>query len=143
MRRRELLAVLGGAVAWPLTARAQQSPSTVRVAMVCGSRCDGTSVDAFWATLRDLGWADGQNLVRDMRGAGGEPERLPSILAEILTTHPDVIVAFSPQPTRAAKDATSAVPIVMAFVADPVLIGLVPNLTHPGGNLTGVTTLPA
>src|SRR5204863_7755883 len=83
MRRRELLAVLGGAVAWPLTARAQQSPSTVRVAMVCGSRCDGPSVDAFWATLRDLGWADGQNLVRDMRGAGGEPERLPSILAEI------------------------------------------------------------
>jgi len=143
IRRRNFLALIAGAaIAWPLTARAQQSAKTARVAMVCGTRCDTPSVDAFWATLRDLGWIDGQNLVRDMRGAGGEPGRLPSIAAEILATRPDVIITFAPQPTRAVKTATSTVPIVMAFVADPVLIGLVPNLARPGGNLTGVTTLP-
>jgi putative ABC transport system substrate-binding protein len=136
------LAVLG-VVASDLRVEAQQTSKTVRIAMVCGVRCDGPTIDAFWQTLRELGLVDGQNLVRDIRGAGGEPERLPSILADVLAARPDVIVTFAPQPTRAAKAATSSVPIVMAFVADPVLIGLVPSLTHPGGNLTGVTTLPA
>jgi len=136
------LAVLG-VVAGDLPVEAQQTSKTVRIAMVCGVRCDGPTIDAFWQTLRELGLVDGQNLVRDIRGAGGEPERLPSILADVLAARPDVIVTFAPQPTRAAKAATSSVPIVMAFVADPVLIGLVPSLTHPGGNLTGVTTLPA
>jgi ABC-type uncharacterized transport system substrate-binding protein len=111
--------------------------------MVCGVLCDGPTIDAFWQTLRELGRVEGQNLVRDVRGAGGEPERLPSILADVLAARPDVIVTVSPQPTRAAKIATSSVPIVLAFVANPVLIGLVPSLTHPEGNLTGVTTLAA
>ena len=135
--------ILIGVFAGDLDVEAQQTSKMVRIAMVCGVRCDDASVDAFWQALRELGRIDGQNLVRDMRGAGGEPERLPSILAEVLAARPDVIVPIGPQPTRAAKAATSTVPIVMAFVADPVIIGLVPSLTHPGGNLTGVTTLPA
>ena len=142
-RRRFLLTSLAGALAAPLVAETQQAGKPARVAMICGVRCDGPMIDAFWLTLRELGRVEGQNLVRDIRGAGGEPERLPSILADILAARPDVIVAFAPQPARAAKAATSSVPIVMAFVADPVLIGLVPSLTHPGGNLTGVTTLTA
>jgi putative tryptophan/tyrosine transport system substrate-binding protein len=133
-----LLGVVAG-----LGVEAQQAAKTVRIAMVCGVRCAGPAIDAFWQTLRELGLVDGQNLVRDVHGAGGEPERLPSILADILAARPDVIVTLSPQPTRAARAATSSVPIVMAFVADPVSIGLVPSLSHPGGNLTGVTTLPA
>jgi putative tryptophan/tyrosine transport system substrate-binding protein len=143
MNRRAFLGTLAGSLlAAPLAAEAQ-SRKTARIAMVCGVRCEGPTIDAFWQTLRELGHVDGQNLVRDIRGAGGEPERLPSILADVLAARPDVIVAISPQPARAAKNATSSVPIVIAFVADPVVIGLVPSLTHPGGNLTGVTTLPA
>src|SRR4030095_7907017 len=69
--------------------------------------------------------------------------RLPSILADVLAARPDVIMAFAPHPARAAKAATSTVTIVMAFVADPLLLGLVPSLAHPGGNLTEVTTLTA
>jgi putative ABC transport system substrate-binding protein len=124
-------------------AGAQPASKTARVAMVCGVSCDGPAGDAFWATLRELGHVDGRNLVRDVRGAGGEYGRLPSILVEVLAARPDVIVTVGPQPTRAAKVATSTIPIVMAFVADPVAIGLVPSLAHPGGNLTGVTTLAA
>jgi putative ABC transport system substrate-binding protein len=111
--------------------------------MVCGVRCDGPSIDAFWQTLHELRHVEDRNLVRDVRGAGGEPQRLPSILADILAARPDVIVTLAPQPTRAAKAATSTVPIVMAFVADPVLVGLVPSLAHPVGNPPGVTTRPA
>jgi putative ABC transport system substrate-binding protein len=141
LRIRIAALVLLAVVAGGLPVRAQQGPA--RIAMVCGVRCDSPAIQAFWQTLRELGRVEGQNLVRDIRGAGGEPERLPSILAEILAARPDVIVTVSPQPARAAKIATSSVPIVMAFVADPVVIGLVPSLTRPGGNMTGVTTLPA
>ena len=77
-----------------------------------------------------------------MRGAEGQPGRLRGLADELLAARPDVMVAMAPQPVRAARDATSTVPIVMVAVADPVSIGLVPSLTRPGGNLTGVTTLP-
>lgn len=111
--------------------------------MVCGVRCDGAAYDAFWQQLRELGRVDGRNLVTDIRGADGQYARLPAMLSDVLAARPDLIVAAGPQPVRAAKDATATLPIVMMFVADPVLIGLVPSLTRPGGNLTGVTTLPA
>ena len=124
-------------------AAGQAPPKPARVAMVCGVRCEGAAIEAFWQTLRDAGRIDGQNLVREMRGAEGEYDRLPGIFNDVLSRRPDVIVAVAPQPARAAKTATSTIPIVMLFVADPVLIGLVPSLSHPGGNITGVTTLPA
>ena len=101
-----LVSVLTGS----LSSAAQPTSKAVRIAMVCGVSCDGPSSDAFWQALRELGYVEGRNLVRDMRGADGQPERPPSILAEVLAARPDVIVPFGPQPTRAAKAATSTVP---------------------------------
>jgi len=123
--------------------RAQPTRAVSRVAVLCPNRCEGPSYDAFRGGLRDHGWIEGQNIVLDARGADGEFGRLRMLAAELLGARPDAMVAMAPQPVRAAKDATSTVPIVMIAVADPVLIGLVPSLARPGGNLTGVTTLPA
>jgi putative ABC transport system substrate-binding protein len=131
------------ALLFAAVAGGQAPPKAARVAMICGVRCEGAAIDAFWQTLHDAGRIDGENLVREMRGAEGEYDRLPGILNDVLSRRPDVIVAVAPQPARAAKAATSTVPIVVLFVADPVLVGLVPSLSRPGANITGVTTLPA
>ena len=124
-------------------AGAQPSAKLARVAFLCTIRCDGPSFDAFLHTLRELGHVEGQNLVLDTRGGGGHPDRLPALARELLAARPDVVVASAPQGVRAVRDATSTIPIVMVSVADPVLIGLVPSLARPGGNLTGLATLPA
>jgi putative ABC transport system substrate-binding protein len=120
---------------------AQAKPA--RVAMLCVVRCDGPAFDVFRQTLRELGRVEGQNLVLDVRGAAGQLDRLPALASELLAARPDVVLGTSPQSARALKDATSTVPIVIVGVADPVMIGLVPSLARPGGNLTGLTTLPA
>jgi putative ABC transport system substrate-binding protein len=126
-----------------MPAYAQAPAKMPRVAVLCTTRCEGPSHDAFLATLHELGRVDGRNVVLDTRTAGGQLERLPVLAGELVAARPDVIVASAPQGVRAAKDATSTVPIVMVGVADPVLIGLVPSLARPGGNLTGLATLPA
>jgi putative ABC transport system substrate-binding protein len=145
MRMKASVIVVVGAVVFTAVtvARGQAPPRPARIAMVCGVRCEGPVIEAFWQTLREAGRVEGRNLVRDVRGAEGEYDRLPGIMQEVVDQRPDIIVAVAPQPARAAKLATSAIPIVMLFVADPVLIGLVPSLSHPGANITGVTTLPA
>jgi putative tryptophan/tyrosine transport system substrate-binding protein len=124
-------------------AAAQPPAKPARVALLCTTRCEGPTHDAFVQGLRELGRVEGVNLVLDTRAAGGQYDRLPALAAELLAARPDVIVASAPQGVRAVKDATSTVPIVMVSVADPVLIGLVPSLARPGGNLTGLATLPA
>ena len=135
-----LLVVL---LAAPLAGRAQPpAASEKRVAALCTTRCEGRAFDALRRGLREHGWIEGKNLRLDVRGAEGQPGRLRGLADELLAARPDVMVAMAPQPVRAARDATSTVPIVMVAVADPVSIGLVPSLTRPGGNLTGVTTLP-
>jgi ABC-type uncharacterized transport system substrate-binding protein len=135
--------VAAAVLASPPSVEAQAPAKPARVAVLCIVRCAGPSHDTFVGSLRELGRVDGQNLVLDFREAGGQLERLPALAGELLAARPDVIVASSPQGVRAVKDATSSVPIVMIGVADPVLVGLVPSLARPGGNLTGVTTLPA
>ena len=140
-RRRFLLTSLAGVLAAPLAAGAQSVGKVYRVAVLCQQRCEGPAYEAFRRGLRDSGWVEGQNLLLDARGADGQIGRLRMLADELLGAKPDVMVAMAPQPVRAAKDATSTVPIVMIAVADPVLIGLVPSLAKPGGNLTGVTTL--
>ena len=135
-----LLVVL---LAAPLVGRAQPpAASEKRVAALCTTRCEGRAFDALRRALREHGWIEGKNLRLDVRGAEGQPGRLRGLADELLAARPDVMVAMAPRPVRAARDATSTVPIVMVAVADPVSIGLVPSLTRPGGNLTGVTTLP-
>jgi putative ABC transport system substrate-binding protein len=98
---------------------------------------------AFYEELRKRGYVEGQNLVVERRNAAGQPDQLPAFARELVALRPDLIVASGPQPSRAVKDATSTIPIVMVAVADPVRAGLATNLARPGGNLTGVTTVVA
>jgi putative ABC transport system substrate-binding protein len=128
-------------LAAPLAAEAQPTPKPARVALVCGARCEGGGYDALRQGLRELGRVEGRNLVLDVRGAEGRPDRLPALVAELIAGKPDIIVAVSPQPARAAKDAAGAIPVVFVAVADPIAIGLVPSLARPGGNVTGLSTV--
>jgi putative tryptophan/tyrosine transport system substrate-binding protein len=124
----------------PLAAEAQPTPRPARIALVCGARCEGGGYDALRQALRDLGWIEGRNLVVDVRGAEGQPDRLPALVAELVSGKPDIIVAVAPQPARAAKTASSVIPIVFVAVHDPIALGLVTNFARPDGNVTGLTT---
>jgi putative ABC transport system substrate-binding protein len=90
--------------------------------------------------LRKLGWVEGTTIVIERKDPDYRLDRLPALAADLVRSKPNLIVAFSPPPSRAAKDATSDIPIVMLFVGDPVGVGLASSLAHPGGNLTGVAT---
>ena len=85
-------------------------------------------------------WIEGRNLIVDVRGAEGQPDRLPALVAELLAGKPDIIVAVAPQPARAAKAATSVIPIVFVAVHNPIALGLVTNFARPNANVTGLTT---
>ncbi len=125
----------------PLTAGPQPIPKPARIALVCGARCEGGGYDAFRQGLRELGRIEGRNLVVDVRGAEGQPDRLPALVAELVAGKPEIIIAVAPQPARAAKDAAGAIPVVFVAVADPIAAGLVPSLARPGGNVTGLSTV--
>jgi putative ABC transport system substrate-binding protein len=122
-------------------ARTQAAPKVPRVAILCAPSCTGVTFDALVDELRNLGWVEGTTIVLERKEAGSRFDQLPALAADVVRTKPDLIVAFNPQPVRAVKDATSDIPIVMLFVADPVGVGLASSLAHPGGNLTGVATL--
>jgi putative ABC transport system substrate-binding protein len=94
----------------------------------------------FWQGMRDLGYVEGKTIAVERRSAEGEFSRLPGLASEIVKTRPDVIVAIVSASSIAAKQATSTIPIVMVGAADPVGAGLVGNLAHPGGNVTGTST---
>jgi putative tryptophan/tyrosine transport system substrate-binding protein len=94
---------------------------------------------AFRATMRELGWIEGQNIVIETRSAEGEVDRLPALARELLLLNVDLIVAGSSAATRASKSATTTVPIVMLASADAIGEGFVASLAHPGGNITGMT----
>src|SRR5205085_5656112 len=112
-----------------------------RVAILCAPSCTGVTFDALVDELRNLGWVEGNAIVLARKETGSRLDQLSGLAADLVQTKPDLIVAFTPQPVRAVKDATSDIPIVMLFVADPVGVGLASSLAHPGGNLTGVATL--
>jgi putative ABC transport system substrate-binding protein len=129
-------------LAWmPVATDAQPARKTARIGVLCATRCDGVSYDVLRGGLRDLGWVEGDNLVIETRAAGGQLDRLPALARELVALNPDVIVASTPQPSRAVKDATSVLPVVFVGVADPVRVGLVQSLARPGGNVTGIATL--
>ena len=139
-RRRFLLTSLAGALAAPLAAEAQQAGKVYRVGMLlAGER--PAQVEALRRGLPELGYIEGQNVVIEVRHAGGRFERLPAIATELIRLKVDVIVAVGSEGVQAAKDAADTVSIVMTYVGDPVDRGFVRSLAHPGGNITGVANL--
>jgi len=142
MWRRAFISLLGGAAAaWPLAARAQTSGKTYRIGFlgVFSYAEYRRQVDALLMGLRQLGYDEGKNIVIHYRWAEGRYDRLPELAAELVKLNVDVLVTHSTPGARAAKHATSTVPIVVAAVIDPVDTGLVASLARPGGNLTGLT----
>ena len=144
MRRRNFIAMLGGAVVvWPLLARAQPAAKVPRVGFIfSGTRtANARQLDAFHQGLRELGWIAGKNIAVEERNAEGQLERLPDLAADLVRIKADVILVNNGNAARAAKRTTSATPIVLAGVAGPVESGLVASLSRPGGNITGLSLL--
>ena len=142
MKRRDFIALLGGAAAWPLAARAQQPGERVRrVGVLMSMAADDPEgqprITALAQGMREMGWAVGRNLQIDYRWAAGDPDRIRKYAAELVALAPDVILANSTPLVAALQQATPAVPIVFVGVADPVGAGLVQSLARPGTNSTG------
>jgi putative tryptophan/tyrosine transport system substrate-binding protein len=145
MRRREFIALVGSAVAWPLLARAQQRGMPVIGFLHSASPGPyAPQVNAFRQSLKEAGYVEGQNVAIDYRWAENQIARLPTLATELANRQVSVIVAGgSPASALAAKSATTAIPVVFMNAADPVGIGLVASFNRPGGNVTGVTLLSA
>jgi len=143
MRRREFITLLGGAAAaWPLATHAQRTTMPVIGLLGSATASDWTpNVNAFQQGLRDAGYVEGSNVAIEARWANGQYERLPAMAAELVQRKVTVIAAFSTPAARAAKVATTMIPIVFTTNRDPVQIGLVASLSRPGGNMTGATNL--
>jgi putative tryptophan/tyrosine transport system substrate-binding protein len=144
MRRREFIAGLGGVVAWPLAARAQQGERMRRVGVLMGfSETDPEAkayITGFTQGLSELGWTHGRNLRMDVRWAAGNVDRMGALAKELVDLQPEVIIAHTTPVTAALQRETRAIPIVFANVADPVGAGFVASLSRPGGNITGFIT---
>jgi ABC-type uncharacterized transport system substrate-binding protein len=142
MKRREFITLLGGAaVSWPVGAQAQQPAKLPTIGYLGSSTALAQSgwLGAFIQRLRELGWIEGRTMVIDYRWAEGRRERATEFAAEFVRLKVDIIVTSGAVNVIAAKQATSAIPIVFAVTADPVGAGLVANLARPGGNVTGLS----
>jgi putative tryptophan/tyrosine transport system substrate-binding protein len=144
MRRREFIALLGGATAaWPFGARAQKRERRRRLAVLMSNAesdpLGQARIAALRAGLRELGWSEGGNLTMDLRWAGSDAGRLKDYAAELVRFAPDVIIANGTPSTTAMQQATRSIPIVFAVVNDPVEQGLIASLARPGGNVTGLS----
>src|SRR6516164_3464745 len=142
MRRREFIALAGGAAAtWPLAARAQQSERLRRVSVLLGVPENdpetNSRVRAFRLGMRDAGWVEGRNLQIEYRYAGTDRDTIKKHVAEVIRSAPDVILANSGPVMALLQPATNRIPIVFVVVNDPVRQGFISNLAQPGGNVTG------
>ena len=143
MKRREFITLLGGAVAWPLVARAQQRERMRSVGVLTPFAAHNTEgqnrVTAFAQALQQLGWSVGQNARLHYRWGDGTSATMQKYAAELVALAPDVILADSSAALSPLLQATQTIPIVFAIVADPVGAGYVETLARPGGNATGFT----
>src|SRR5262249_11188445 len=142
MRRREFLGALGGlTAAWPLAARAQQAGQVHRIGFLGSATAAGSAkaVESLRTGLREFGYVEGTNIDIEFRWAEGSYDRLRHLVAELVATNIDVLITHGTPGTRAAKQATTTIPIVMAISGDAVATGLVSSLARPEANLTGST----
>ena len=144
MDRRAFIGTLAvGLLAAPLAAAAQPAGKVYRIGFLRAGQPPTPWVEAFQQGLRERGYRDGQNVVVEFRFTDGSLDQLPRLAEELVRSKVDVIVASSSPSAAAAKKATTSVPIVFVNVFDPVELGLVPSLGHPGGNITGLTSTSA
>jgi putative tryptophan/tyrosine transport system substrate-binding protein len=122
-------------------AATEPAPRVARIGMLCSPSCNVSPYDAFLDELSKVGWIEGTTIVIERKDPDYRLDQLPALAADLVRSKPNLIFAFAPQAARAAKNATSDIPIVFIFVADPVGLGFASSLAHPGGNLTGVATL--
>jgi putative ABC transport system substrate-binding protein len=145
MRRRDFITALGTAATWPLAVRAQQPAKRKRIAFVRPAgpvselRVSGSPYyRAFFEELSRLGYVEGQNLGVERYSGEGRPERYAELARDVVNTHPDLIIAVAARLSLDFKTATTTIPIV-SLINDPIVLGLVPSIARPGGNITGVT----
>ena len=140
MRRREFIAGLGSAAAWPVVARAQQPAMPVVGYLYVGSpETSANQLTGFRKGLGEAGFVEGRNIAIEYRFAHNQPARLPEFAADLVRRRVAVIVAIGVAPAIAAKAATTAIPVVFGIGGDPIEAGLVATLNRPGGNITGVS----
>jgi len=148
MKRREFIAGLGGATAWPLVGRAQQPAKRMRRvgALIGFAENDPATqrrVAAFRKGLTDLGWALDRDVTIDFRYGAGDPDRIRDLAKELVGLNPDVILSNSTSATAAVQHETRSIPVVFVTVSDPVGSGFVASLPRPGGNITGFVNIEA
>jgi putative tryptophan/tyrosine transport system substrate-binding protein len=135
MKRREFIGLVGGAAAWPLTASAQQRGKIVTIGVLADE--PWPPIDTFRQALDDFGYIEGKNVRFEYRYSKGRNEQLPELANDLVGLNVDVILTWGTDAVLAAKQATTTIPIVMGVIGDPLGIGIVTNLAHPGGNITG------
>jgi len=138
---RVIAALALGVVLAPVAAAAQQPAKVPRIGYLRAEKPPAVDIAAFQLGLRERGYVDGENIIIEYRWAEGNEERLRLLVAELIRLKVDLIVTSAPAATRAAKEATTTIPIVMVLVADPVAFGFVASLARPGGNITGFAYL--
>ena len=140
LRRRDFIAGLGGAAAWPLAARAQQGDRIRRIGVLMpfdeNEPVAKAYVSAFTQALAELGWTEGHNVRMDLRWYGDDGNRIRALDQELVGLRPDIIVTIATRPTAAVQRETRTIPIVFATVGDPVASGIVARLDRPSANVT-------
>src|SRR6202051_1916785 len=147
MKRREFIAGIGSAAAWPLAARAQSLMRQRRIGVLIGAlpgdEGGQAQAAALVKALADLGWVEGRNIAISYRWSGADIALAEMYAKELIELNPDILLARSTPPTVALRRATSTIPIVFVNVAETISSGIVPNLGRPGGNITGFTNFEA
>ena len=142
MRRRDVIALISGFIAAPLTVAAQQPGRLYRIGVLSPDDPVPGLLEGVREGLRSLGYIEGQHVAIELRNAGGQSARLAPLADELIRLKIDVILAVNTPAVQAAKNATADIPIIMTRVADPVTTGLVASLSRPGGNVTGLSFIP-